>query len=134
MRDRGIVARHGLNISPAAAVAYLSIKKALLESEVLWDVSDSAVIEYLCARHYDPNLSPHEFKPQTHDGRKPENIHGAGYTHTGQEKSGAEILRGHDRINDTILKRKKNTDERLAYFKSYPARSRARRRSPCAGG
>jgi len=126
--DRAVI-----NISPAAAVAYLTVKKALLEMEVLWDVSDSAVVEYLCAKNADPHLNPHDFKPVTHDGRSPENVHGSRFTHTGEEKSSSEVLRGCERINNSILNRKKRTDERLAHFKSHPERAKAARRARAQG-
>ncbi|MEE8518696.1 MAG: hypothetical protein V3S98_06190 [Dehalococcoidia bacterium] len=118
--------RQMLNMSPAAAVAYLTIKKELLDLEVLWDVSDSAVIEYLCAVHEKPNLRARDFKPKTHDGRRKESLN-AYYTESGRERKPSEIVKGCDRIDNAILKRKEHTDERLEYFKTYHARSAERR-------
>lgn len=118
--------RQVMNISPTAAVAYLTVKKQLLEAEVLWDVSDSAVIEYLCARHADPGLSPQEFTPKTIDGRRAEQADSRYYA-SGLQRTMADYRKGCAAIDDLIHNRKKRTDERLEHFRTHPERSKAKR-------
>ncbi len=118
--------RHNIGMSAHAAAAYLQAKLDLLEMEVPWDVSDSAVVEWLVAKMRDPRLNPWTWRPKTRDSRKPSNLP------TWSTKNGLPTAHNErmisDRINETIRKRKEKTRERLDFYLKYPDRARAGKR------
>lgn len=114
--------RHNIGMSAHAATAYLELKLQLLEMEVPWDLSDSALIEFLCAKAKDANLNPWTFRPKTKDARRPSRLPRQ------EPRSPGEAKLVSDRIIDTILKRKEKTIERLEHFRAYPAAAIERKR------